>query len=374
LRTPLTPVLMTVAALEADRALPASARPGLQMLRRNIELEARLIDDLLDITRIAHGKVELQLQEIDIHSIIDAALEIARGDIESKQLSVVRDLRATDSRVTVDPVRIQQVLWNLIRNAAKFTPVRGRITVRTDDHATGLAGDDMDSIRVSITDTGIGIDGDAIGKIFTPFEQADRAVTRQFGGLGLGLTISKRLTELHGGTITANSEGRGTGATFTLVLPTVVRRSRAANGASASDASLRSADGDDQRRRRLNILLVEDHEDTRTSMTRLIARSHDVQCVGTMAAALVAAERSARKQPFDLVISDLGLPDGSGLDLMRTLHEQYGLCGICLTGFGSDGDIAQSADAGFRQHLTKPVDLRALELAIDHAAREVSRK
>jgi len=356
LRTPLTPVLLTIAAMESDDAIPQSLRRDLKVLRRNVELEARLIDDLLDLTRIVHGKVELQPEVSDVHAVLDAALEIARPEIDAKGLQLVRDLRAVESHIAGDVVRIQQVLWNLVRNAAKFTPAGGRVIVRSDG--------DGSMIRISIADTGIGIDPESIGKIFTPFEQADRSVTRQFGGLGLGLTISKRLAEMHGGTITAASDGPGKGSTFTLTLPTVGPAGSSATNDTRSVARLsRSTNGGNYTPKRLRILLVEDHDDTRRSMARLLGRNHHVCDVESIALALAAAQT----QSFDLVISDLGLPDGSGLDLMRRLRQQHGLTGICLTGYGMEDDLAQSNEAGFRLHLTKPVDLRKLETAIEDA-------
>jgi PAS domain S-box-containing protein len=353
LRTPLTPVLMTVATLEADATLPQSVRRHLHLLHRNVELEARLIDDLLDLTRIVHGKMELHTKLTDVHALVDAAVEISRGDIEANGLQLIRDLRAQNHHVSGDSIRIQQVLWNLIRNAAKFTPQGGRVIVRSDSGADGV-------LRISITDTGIGIAPGAIAKIFTPFEQADRAVTRQFGGLGLGLAISKRLAEMHGGTITAESEGLNKGATFTLILPTArsVKAEAAPAPAAGSDAAPQT--GGVVTGNRLRILLVEDHADTRRSMSRLLSLDHEISEAESVKAAL----RAASEQKFDLVISDVGLPDGSGLDLMRQLRDKHNLAGICLSGYGMEDDLARSAEAGFYRHLTKPVDFHALEKVI----------
>jgi PAS domain S-box-containing protein len=349
LRTPLTPVLMTAASLEADPTLPEAARRELALLRRNVELEARLIDDLLDITRIVRGKVELKPDVVDVHAVLAAALDICRADMAAKNLHLVEDLQARQSHVHGDAVRLQQILWNLIRNAVKFTPAGGRIIVRSSN-------DGGAQLRLDVSDTGIGIDADAIAKIFTPFEQADRLITRRFGGLGLGLTISKRLAELHDGTLLAQSDGRDRGATFVLMLPVA-----AAEAAAATAAPKTAAPANHDAARSLHILLVEDHEDTRRSMARLLGRKHVVTDVDSIATALQAAAT----QPFDLVISDLGLPDGSGLDLMRQLKQQYGLQGICLTGFGMEDDLLRSADAGFCRHLTKPVDLGKLEATIE---------
>jgi CheY-like chemotaxis protein len=351
LRTPLTPVLMAVASLENQHSLPEAARKELALLRRNVELEARLIDDLLDLTRIAHGKIELKPDVIDVHTLLAAALEMSRADLEAKELRLEENLTATESLVYGDAVRLQQILWNLIRNAVKFTPAGGKVSVRSENQNGHFA--------ITIVDSGIGIESDAIDKIFTPFEQAGRVITRQFGGLGLGLTISKRLAELHEGSLVAHSEGRNKGATFTLTLP-VASRSLQHARAGKPEAGGKSARAGETPRV-LKILLVEDHDDTRRSMARLLSAKHRVRDASSIAGALkVAAE-----EHFDLVISDVGLPDGSGLDLMRRLREQHGIQGICLSGFGMEDDIASSAAAGFSRHLTKPVDLRQLELVIE---------
>jgi PAS domain S-box-containing protein len=349
LRTPLAPVLMTVASLEDDEALPEATRGDLALVRRNIELEARLIDDLLDITRIAQGKVEMKPDVIDVHGVLGAALDICRADMVGKRLKLVQDLQAKEAHVNGDAVRVQQILWNIIRNAVKFTPSDGKVIVRSNN--------ENGNVRISISDTGIGIEPEVIGRIFSPFEQADRLITRQFGGLGLGLTISKRLAELHNGTLVAQSDGRDRGATFVLTLPAVPTAARGGPGKSGGPPSAPAT-------RARKILLVEDHDDTRRSMARLLGRRHEVRDANSIAAAL----EIAGTEPFDLVISDLGLPDGSGLDLMRELRQRYGLRGICLSGFGMEDDLARSADAGFTRHLTKPVDLDKLQAAIDTIA------
>jgi PAS domain S-box-containing protein len=350
LRTPLTPVLLTVAAMERDASLSNAARQDISLLRRNIELEARLIDDLLDLTSIARGKVELRPDVIDLHTALTGALDICRADMAAKAIQLSEEFGAARAYVRGDPIRLQQIFWNLIRNAVKFTPAGGRITVRS-------ANDDG-RLLVTVTDTGIGIEGDAMIKIFSPFEQADRVIAQRFGGLGLGLTISKRLVELHDGTLWAHSDGRDRGSTFTVVLPVVEAAAALPTGATSSAAA--PATANEPALRSLRILLVEDHDDTRRSMSRLLGRSHVVRDANSVASAL----RIASGEPFDVVISDLGLPDGSGLDLMRQLRERYHLQGICLSGFGMEEDIARSADAGFRHHLTKPVDLRKLESVI----------
>jgi len=347
LRTPLTPVLMTAASLEADESLPPHVRHELSLLRRNVDLEARLIDDLLDLTRIVRGKIELRSEKVDIHAVLANAVEISRREIEEKDIQLEHDLLASHTFAQADAVRIQQILWNLLRNAVKFTPAGGKITVRSREENGALI--------VSISDTGIGIEPEAIGRIFSPFEQADRLVTKRFGGLGLGLAISRRLAELHGGSISAESAGRNQGSTFTLTLPL------AASSADKAVSPVVSSTVSSHVARQLRILLVEDHQDTRRSMAKLLSRTHQVCDVQNMRLALEAA----RGEKFDLVISDIGLPDGSGLELMQELRKLYNLQGICLSGFGMEEDIARSAAAGFQHHLTKPIDLRKLQSAIE---------
>jgi PAS domain S-box-containing protein len=359
LRTPLTPVLVTAAAMAQNHELPPAVRDDLAVLRRNAELEARLIDDLLDITRIVRGKIELRFDLVDVHAVVERAIETCSADIDAKRLDIVRSLSAPHPHVRADAVRIQQIMWNLIRNAVKFTPEGGQIILRSHNDAAAHSngGGDGDGqppyLCVSVIDSGIGIDPAALDRLFMPFEQADRRITQRFGGLGLGLAISKRLAELHGGSMAVHSEGLDRGSTFTVSLPCAL--------APAHDSNCTQPASPQHSNRRLRILLVEDHDDTRRSMTRLLRHAHDVRDVASVQAALTAAG----EQPFDLVISDIGLPDGSGLDLMRQLRQRFNLKGICLSGFGMDDDIARSVEAGFNRHLTKPIDLSRLETAIE---------
>jgi PAS domain S-box-containing protein len=214
LRTPLTPVLATVESLASDPALPPQYAEDVAVIRRNVELEARLIDDIIDVTRIARGKVQLHHEAVDAHASIRHALAICQKEVEAKGLELGLVLRAKRHHVWADPTRLQQVLWNVVNNAVKFTPPEGRVTVRTSDGPDGR-------LLVQVSDSGIGITPDVLPRLFNAFEQGERAITRRFGGLGLGLTITKALVEMHGGTIEASSEGRGLGATFSLGFATV---------------------------------------------------------------------------------------------------------------------------------------------------------
>ena len=349
LRTPLTPVLATAQMLESEPTLTPEHREMAQMIRRNIELEARLIDDLLDLTGIARNKLELRIASIDVHEKIRQVLRMCHDEIGAKQLAVTTELFATVHHVQADPARFQQIIWNLVKNAVKFTPAAGRITVRTSNPAQG-------TLRIEVVDTGLGIDGGALSRIFDAFEQGGRDVTRQFGGLGLGLAISKALVDMHGGTIAAFSEGRGKGACFTVTFPATVPVVPTTTGGSTRVAPALLC----------TVLLVEDHLDTRQIMTRLLKR---FGCVVVSAGTVAEALELAAAQTFDVLISDVGLPDGSGTDLMRELKSKYGLRGIALSGFGMDDDLARSKEAGFEAHLTKPVNVHALEEAVRRIAK-----
>jgi CheY-like chemotaxis protein len=241
-----------------------------------------------------------------------------------------------------DSARLQQVFWNLLKNAIKFTPEGGSIILRTADICDG--------IRVEITDTGIGISQEVISTLFRPFQQGGEAVTRRFGGLGLGLSICRGIVELHQGTIRVQSAGLGRGTTFTVDLPVQA----APEKTEKEGPEFRSRFGEPPRR----ILLVDDHSDTRHTLARLLSRAgYDV----TTAESVGSALQKATANKFDLLISDIGLPDGTGRDLMSVLSTRFGLRGIAFSGFGMEGDVRKSLDAGFSAHLTKPVDFQRLK-------------
>jgi PAS domain S-box-containing protein len=343
LRTPLTPVLLTVSLMESHPQLPPDLSEDVALIRRNVELESRLISDLLDLTRIERGKLQLDVQDVDLHLLIRSAIDICQREASARLLV---DLGATRHTVRGDSTRLQQIFWNLINNAQKFTPAQGQITVRSFDAPGGM-------VRVEVADTGAGIDAAVLPRLFNAFEQGEVRAVRQQAGLGLGLAISRRLAEAHGGTITAASAGRGHGATFTVDLPVVAVFDRDVAGHRTAPAA--------QATQPLNVLLVEDHEATLHVLSKLLrGLGHRVTGVSSVATATTAADRDG----FDLIISDLGLPDGSGLDVIRHLRERYHGRAIALTGYGMESDIAASRDAGFVEHLTKPVDLTALQAAI----------
>jgi len=358
LRTPLTPVLAAVSGLQEDSRLPDDVRVQLARMRRNIELEARLIDDMLDLTRISRGKLPLHRGVSDLRQVLDDSLQTVQVSLDEKRLRLVVELAGEDHRVWADTPRLTQVFWNLFSNAVKFTPEDGTITVRSRREQTAAGPE----ITVEVIDTGIGIEPDALETVFDAFQQGETAITRRFGGLGLGLTISQAIIEIHGGRLSAESAGKGLGATFAVRLPVGDLPTAEVPGepsAQVVKATRRETAG----MHPSHILLVEDHGDTADAMADLLrGMGYEVSVADSVAAGLTAAEHLAGR--IDLVLSDLGLPDGSGLDLMRELHNRYSVRGIALSGYGMEEDVRKSLSAGFDRHLTKPVNLQSLQTAI----------
>ena len=346
LRTPLTPVLAAVEALESEPAQSEDARAALAMIRRNVELESQLIDDLLDLTRITRDKLQLKFDPIDAHECITNVVEICATEAAARKLRVNVELRAGAHHVAADAAKFQQIIWNLLKNAIKFTGENGDLTISSANPAP-------QTLSIAVRDTGIGIESEIMERMFNPFEQGDRSFQRRFGGLGLGLAISKSLADAHSATLTARSEGPNQGSTFTLTLKTVAPRQRAMRFAVAAA---------EPPARALRILLVDDHHDTCAALERLlIRRGHLVAAMPNMRSAMEAATRNQ----FDLLISDIALPDGTGTELMTCLRALSGIRGIAISGFGMNGDIQKSLQAGFSEHLVKPVKLERLEAAIE---------
>ena len=363
LRNPLSPVIAMVGELEATAADTPEIRGPLEVIRRNVELEARLIDDLLDVTRISKGKLQLSLETVSIHQTLQRAYEISREEIIAKNLCTEFRLRAVHDCVEGDPARLQQVFWNLLKNSVKFTPEGGSIIVETVNLTPA-------AIEIRVTDTGIGIDASKIDKIFHAFEQGEGSITRRYGGLGLGLAISKAMVAAHGGSIRASSGGKDAGATFAVDLNTVptpanqvpVREAVFTAPPRATAAVLLPpspvAPGSADRRK---LLVVDDHVDTCTGMKMMLQRrGYDVSIAHSADQAIARAN----EQKFDLLISDIGLPDRSGYELMEALRTTKGLRGIALSGFGMESDVERARAAGFSRHLTKPINFDLLESAI----------
>jgi PAS domain S-box-containing protein len=343
LRTPLTPVMAAIEAFDTSE-LSDDLQMIFDIVQRNIALESRLIDDLLDLTRIANGKLQLFVEPVDVHQLIRQTIEMVE-EIPAKRLSVSARLEAKSYVVDADAARLQQVVWNLVRNAARYTHAGGTIEIGTRISDGRLV--------IAVRDDGVGIDPQELDRIFNAFEQGSNR-SPQHGGLGLGLAISRMLVEMHGGTIRAASEGKGKGAEFTVELP-VVTDAKAKEIAPLPVHSQTSAEG-------ARVLLVDDHGDTR-NVLELLLRQFGYQVI---TAESVETAITAAQEPFDVLVSDIGLPDGTGYDLLAYLRQRGETRAIALSGYGMEDDLARSRAAGFAQHLTKPIDIRRLHEAIEH--------
>ena len=347
LRTPLTPVIAALDVLESVPSQSEDSKASLAMIRRNVELESQLIDDLLDLTRIAKDKLQLKFDQIDAHQAISNVAEICRMEANARRLRVYLNLRAGAHHVTADVTKFQQIIWNLLKNAIKFTNENGEITISSSNPSPQV-------LTIIVGDTGIGIEPEILERIFDPFEQGDRSFQRRFGGLGLGLAISKSLAQAHGGTLAVASEGRNRGSTFVLTMNTVAPPQERPTEPEMVPIEARA----------LRILLVDDHQDTCAALEKLLVRrGHLVAATHNVRSAMEAAVRNR----FDLLISDIALPDGSGMELMMQLHAISKMPGIAISGFGNYGDIEKSLKAGFSEHLIKPVKLEKLEAAMERA-------
>jgi PAS domain S-box-containing protein len=348
LLTPLSPVLSASETLKKSGKLPPELNGLADMIRRNAELELRLITDLLDITRITSGKLELTLGTVDIHAAIAKVLKTYGAEIAAKNLRITTDLGAAERHVNGDQGRLVHVFWNLLGNSIKFTPPGGSIAISTRNPGPG-------AISIGLSDNGIGIEPEVVNRLFQDLDQGELSLA--FGEVGLGLSVSKKLIDLHGGKLSASPSDEGQGTVFTIELATA-----AASSVQAAPPRAVPAQG-----KLLTILLVENNEDTLWTLARLLRRlGHQVLTANSAETALQAA--TANK--FDLLISDIGLPDHSGWELMRQLRTHGPVRGIALSGFVSDEDAHKSTESGFSAHLTKPVNINRLELLIQETIRE----
>jgi len=344
LRTPLTPILLSLATVEVAGQVPDALAPVLEMIRRHVGIEARLIDDLLDATRIVRGKLPLKREMVDLHAALEEVVALSAEEIRRARVRFRMDLEAAEHHSWADATRIRQVFWNVLRNAVRYTPAGGLITIRTVTPAT-------DRVLVTVTDTGAGIAAEMLERIFLPFEQASRG---RDAGLGLGLAIAKGVVEAHGGRIAATSAGPERGATFSIEL--------AATRPRPAPLPARHANGGGR------ILLVEDNRDNAIAIAELLrAHGYSVEVADSVAVALRVAEKG-----FDVLVSDIGLPDGTGRDLVRQLVGKRRVPAIALSGYGTDDDIRSNREAGFTRHLTKPVDAEQLLGALGELAQRTA--
>jgi PAS domain S-box-containing protein len=357
LRTPLTPVLAGVELLEQKINVNGEFKGTIEIIRRNIELEARLIDDILDLTAIAKGKINLDVGVVDIHATVRGALEIFKTEIAHKKMRIHTNLAAPQHFAQADDSRLMQVFWNVIKNAIKFTPDGGAIHIESTNEAG--------KVLVRVSDNGIGIEPEVLPRIFDSFEQGVRRVQAGHGGLGLGLAISRAIVEAHQGQMEASSPGRNRGTMVTISLTTIAVRSSTDESKAKRDSTAATSASEAQKKR-LRILLVDDHTDTVITLGALLRNlGYEVACAETVKEALELAKESR----FDLLVSDIGLPDGTGHDLMRQIRARQPIAGIAFSGFGMEDDLEKSRAVGFSDHLIKPINVDRLQATL----REIER-
>jgi signal transduction histidine kinase/ActR/RegA family two-component response regulator len=350
LRSPLNPILGWAELLQRRKAEESTVQRALATIVRNVKLQIQLIDDLLDVSRILRGKMELNLRPIQLATVVTAALETVRARAAEKNLKINTDFPPDISPIMGDLGRLQQVVSNLLSNAIKFTPPEGHITIRiveTDE-----------TVQIQIQDTGKGISAEFLPHVFDYFRQADNRTTRQFGGLGLGLAIVQHITEQHGGAVKVDSPGQGLGATFTVEFP-VVTHHQPAITSSPSCASLDELAG-------LQILVVDDEADA-LDLTQTLLEQYGATVVTASSAADALSSLSESDFHPDLLISDIGMPRTDGYMLIRQIRQQQAqsyLPAIALTAYATDQDKQQAIAAGYQCHLAKPIDPERLVNAV----------
>jgi PAS domain S-box-containing protein len=352
LRTPLTSILGWSSMLCQGTLDESAVRNALEAINRNARAQAQIIDDLLDVSRIITGQLRLDVQPIELTSVIGAAVESIRPAAEAKDIRLVVELEPEVGHVLGDPMRLQQTIWNLLVNAIKFTPAGGEVRV-------ALGRSDF-IVRLSVTDTGCGIDPAFIPFVFDRFRQADGTATRRHGGLGLGLALVRHLVELHGGTVRVESEGVGRGAKFILELPSAERKEIA--GAERANQTVGNRKNASAMRSPglggLRVLLVEDDGDSRALLNIALEAYGAVVDTASSASEALAMIKEARP---DVLVSDIGMPDVDGYELIRQVRklppENGGLMpALALTGYAGEKDRERAILAGFQEHVSKPVE------------------
>jgi len=355
LRTPLNAILGWATLLRRVKVGSDDYVKGLETIERNARVQTQIIADLLDMSRIISGKVQLDVQAVDLHDVISAALDAVRPSIDAKQLRLRATLDAKAGRIRGDAGRLQQVFWNLLTNAVKFTPATGRLDVvleRVNSH-----------VEVSVEDSGIGIKPEFLAFVFDRFRQADASITRRHGGLGLGLSIVKHLVELHGGTVRVKSPGEGQGATFIVALPISVARTNDSGKherPSFADVDLFSVGLPSLAG--VTVLVVDDEPDARLLVTRIVEeRGARAVCAQSGEEALQLLHTGS----IDILVSDIGMPDYDGykfIQQIRLCEPKYvrNVPAIAVTAYARAEDRQRAILAGYQMHLAKPVEPREL--------------
>jgi signal transduction histidine kinase/ActR/RegA family two-component response regulator len=357
LRTPLNAILGWSQLLSSNSVSGDDFRQGTEAIERNARLQTQLIDDLLDMSRIVSGKIRLDLQRVDLASIVEAAVDSVRPSAEAKHIQMRKAIDPLAGQVSGDPTRLQQVFWNLLTNAIKFTPKDGKVDVlleRVNSH-----------VEVSVHDTGIGISLEFLPVIFERFRQADASTTRSHGGLGLGLSIVKTLVEMHGGSVQAKSAGQGRGTSFIVRLPFVAIRSDHSRERPTTPKSF-AIDCEKIHLQGVNVLVVDDDTDARDLITRVLQECHAE--VTTASSAKEALDLVAAVRP-DVIVSDIGMPECDGYEFIRDVRrlsaqEGGGTPAVALTAFARSEDRTRALMAGYQVHLAKPIEPQELLVTV----------
>jgi signal transduction histidine kinase/ActR/RegA family two-component response regulator len=358
LRTPLTSLLGWSSVLREAKRDEKVLSQGLEAIDRNAKVQAQLIDDLLDVSRIVSGKLNLDVRPLDIASVTRAAINVVQPAAHAKGITLDYFAEPGLGAISADSARLHQIIWNLLSNAVKFTPHGGKISIR-------VARDGSDA-RVSVKDTGQGIDSEFLPRVFDRFRQADSSTTRSFGGLGLGLAIVRHLVELHGGTVSAESDGLNRGATFSATFPLIAERAEPVAVAQSPDGNsleIHSLDG-------LRVLLVDDEAEARQIISTVITRTGGE--VRTCKSASEALSKLAEWKP-DVILSDIAMPDEDGysfIQQVRTLPRDKGgeTPAAALTAYARDVDRRQALAAGYQMHIAKPISANQLVTMIARLA------
>jgi signal transduction histidine kinase len=347
LRTPISVLTNWLNVMRASQPDPEEFANGLEVMQRNARLMTKLINDLLDVSGIMSGKLVLDREPASVETLLTSTIDNVRPAAEAKEITIAAECSALAGPAMIDPNRLQQVFLNLLSNAIKFTPGGGRIDVRCRQVGS--------QIEIAVSDNGEGIAPAMLAAIFDRFRQVDSSMTRRYGGLGLGLAIVRHIVELHGGSVSAHSEGLGKGATFTLRLPFVPASIQ--RGPSGRPLSGPAESGN--RLRNLRILAVDDDADARDALARLLLRERAVVKIAGDAQEALRAVETWRP---DVYLLDLGMPGESGYDLLAQLKRRLGdsVPAIALTGYAREEDAARALYAGFRAHVAKPYELDEL--------------